>query len=71
MHLLGLLLLTDVELLGGSLALGKGVTKNPVSTSCKLCQHRFGFAYPPAMPVGLEAPEPVAPSVRRRADAEK
>jgi hypothetical protein len=33
MYVLGLLFLTNVELLGGSLTLGEGVTVNSVSTS--------------------------------------
>jgi hypothetical protein len=31
----------------------------------------WGLSYPPAAPVGLEAPEPVEPSAMRRAEAEK
>ena len=70
---LGLLFLADVELLSGLLAFGEGITVERVSYviltfGAVVAQ---GLSYPPAVPVGLEAPEPVAPSAMRRAEAEK
>ena len=70
---LGLLFLADVELLGGLLALGEGVSVRCVSyllweIDAVVAQ---GLSYPPMVPVGLELPEPVAPSAMRRAEAEK
>ena len=71
-NVLGLIFLTDVELLASGLALGEGITGDTVSL------HRPGLqiadwasTYPPADPVGLDAPEPVAPADMRRAEAEK
>jgi hypothetical protein len=71
--ILGLLFLADVEFLGGLLALGEGISVECVSYIFLMFGAVFawGLSYPPAVPVGLEAPEPVAPSAMRRAEAEK
>jgi hypothetical protein len=72
-HVLGLLFLADVKLLGGLLALGEGVSVDWISHLSLVSDSMitWGLSYPPADPVGLEAPEPVEPSAMRRAEAEK
>jgi hypothetical protein len=72
-HVLGLLFLADVELLSGLLALGEGVSVDWISRLSLIFESMIarGLSYPPAEPVGLEAPEPVEPSAMRRAEAEK
>jgi hypothetical protein len=72
MDVLGLLFLTDVEFFGCGLTLGESVASRIIST-CSYCVYieSEALTYPPAEPVALEAAEPVAPSVKRRAEAEK
>jgi hypothetical protein len=72
LDVLGLLFLADVKLLGSSLALGESITMFPSTSDSTLVEHQFlGVSHPPADPVALEEPEPVAPSAMRRAATEK
>jgi hypothetical protein len=71
-NVLGALFLTDVKLLGRGLALGESITTPVRQYSPYTClQFPLGQTHPPAEPVGLDEPEPVAPSAMRRAAKEK
>jgi hypothetical protein len=73
MDVLGLLFLTNEELLAGGLALGESITGRDVSISPSIVQFvkLIAFTYPPAEPVARELPEPVEPSALRSAEIEK
>jgi hypothetical protein len=80
------LLLTDVELLAGSLTLGEGITgslsaiivMDPTISFLQLQRRsitstraRLVATYPPRSPPGREAPEPVSPAAMARIEVDR
>jgi hypothetical protein len=69
---LGLLLLLDVHFFGGRLALGEGITTEPIISHVPLYLHtQYGRAYPDRAPPARDAPDPASPPAMARTDVEK